>query len=232
MVHDACVDHGTAAGHFAFQLFGQGFEFGETIFGAYATATADKHFGLADVGDDFFFLDSFDNFDTADFLLIELDGVVDDFALAGGVGGEFLHHAGTDGRHLGAMFFAENGGHEVAAEGGTGHAEFVSFVVADFELGGVGGEAGQVACGDTGPQVAADGGGTDQQNAGVLFLDDLGDGLGVGLGEVGSQEVVVDHEHFVGASGNESLGLGLDVFAKEDGHYFLVVGIGQFASFT
>ena len=228
-VHDAGVDHGAAAGDFAAELLGEGAELAEAVLGANAAAAADEDLGLADVGDGLLFLDGLDELHAVDFLDVEVDVEVGDDALAAGVGGHLLHDAGADGGHLRAVVLAEDGGHEVASEGGTGHAELVGLVVADFELGGVGGEAGAVACADAGAEVAADGGGADEHDAGFALGDDGGDGLGIGLGEVVLQQVVVDHEDLVGAVLDEGGGEGLDVLAEEHGDDLLLVGVGQFA---
>lgn len=231
-VHDAGVDHGAAAGDFAAELFGQGLELGEAVLGAYAAATADEDFGLADVGDGLLFLDGLDELHAGDLLLVEAHLKVDDLALAALVGGHFLHDAGADGAHLRAVVLAEDGGHEVAAEGRTGHAELVGLVVADLQLGGVGGEAGAVAGADAGAEVAADGGGADEHDARLLALDDGGDGLGVGLGHVVLQQVVVDNHDLVGTVLYEGLCEGFDVLAEEHGDDLLLVGVGQLAGFA
>jgi len=165
------------------------------------------------------------------FGVVEIDLVVNDFALAAGVGGEFLHDAGADGGHLRAVVLTKNGGHQVAAEGGTGHTELFLFL-ADFQLGGISGEAGDVAGRNTGTQVAADGGGTNQEDAGFELFDNLGDGLGIGLGKIGLKMAVVAHEHLVGTGGDEALSLVFDVLAQEDGHYFFAQGVGQLAGLT
>ena len=106
----------------------------------------------------------------------------------------------------------------------------MGFVVGDLQLGGVGGEAGAVAGGDAGAEVAADGGGANEHDAGLLLGDNLSDGLGVGLGEVVLQQVVVDHEDAVGAVLDEGLGEGLNVLAEEHGDHLLVIGVGELAS--
>ena len=93
-------------------------------------------------------------------------------------------------------------------------------------------EAGAVAGADAGTQVAAYGGGTDKHDAGLLLVDDLGDGLGVRLGHIVLEQVVVDHQHFVSAMFDKSLGQRLDVFAEEHGNNFFVVGVGQLAGFA
>ncbi len=228
-IHDAGVDHGAGAGDFAAELFGESFELGKAVLGTDAAATADKDLGLADVGDGLLFLDGLDELHAVDFLNVEVHVEVDDLAFAAGVGGHFLHDARADGAHLRAVVLAEDGGHEVAAEGGTGHAELMGLVVADFQLGGIGSEAGAVAGADTGTEVAADGGGANEHDAGLLALDDGGDGLGVRLGHVVLQQVVVDHHDFVGTVLDEGLGEGLDVLAEEHGDDLLVVGVGELA---
>ena len=228
-VHDAGVDHGAAAGDFAAELLGEGAELAEAVLGANAAAAADEDLGLADVGDGLLFLDGLDELHAGDLLLIEAHLKVDDLALAALVGGHLLHDAGADGAHLRTVVLAEDGGHEVAAESGTRHAELVGLVVADLQLGGVGCETGAVAGADARAEVAADGGGADEHDGGLLALDDGGDGLGVGLGHVVLQQVVVDNHDLVGTVLYEGLCEGFDILAEEHGDDFLVVGVGELA---
>ncbi len=207
-------------------------ELAEAVLGADAAATADEDLGLADVGDGLLFLDGLDQLHAGDLLLIEVDLEVDDLALTALVGGHFLHDAGADGGHLRAVVLAEDGGHEVAAEGGTGHAELMGLVVADFQLGGIGGEAGAVAGADAGAEVAADGGGANKHDARLLALDDGGDSLGVGLGHVVLQQVVINNHYFVGTVLDEGGGEAFDVLAQQHGDDLFLVGVGQFAGFA
>ncbi len=99
-------------------------------------------------------------------------------------------------------------------------------------LGGIGGEAGAVAGADAGAEVAADGGGADEHDAGFALFDDGGDGLGIGLGEVVFQQVVVDCDDLVGAVLDEGGGEAFDVLAEEHGDDLFLVGVGQFAGFA
>ena len=113
-----------------------------------------------------------------------------------------------------------------------GHTELVSLVIADFQLSGIGSKTGAVACADAGTEVAANGGGTDEHDAGFLFLNDGGDGLSIRLGHVILQEVVVNNHDFVGTMSYKGLSQRSDVLAKKHGDDLLVVGVSQLASLT
>jgi len=69
-----------------------------------------------------------------------------DLALVGGIDGLFFHHTFPDGGHLGPAVGVDDGGNDVAPEGGTDLIEqvfvhlvgFLIFVIADFKGGTVG----------------------------------------------------------------------------------------------
>ena len=71
-IHDAGVDHSTAAGDFATEFVGEGLELAEAVLGTDTTATGDEHLGLADIGDGLLFLDGLDEFHAVDLLLVEV----------------------------------------------------------------------------------------------------------------------------------------------------------------
>ena len=61
-------------------------------------------------------------------------------ACTAGLGVTLGHHTGTDCGHLGTVLRTHDGGHEVAAESGTGHHQLL--VLGYLQLGAVSGETG------------------------------------------------------------------------------------------
>ena len=72
-----------------------------------------------------------------------------------------LEHAGADGADLGPVVGAEDGGHQVAAEGRTGPGHIAGFFV-DVQGSAVGGQAGFQPAAHPGTQIPAVVGGTDE----------------------------------------------------------------------
>src|SRR5699024_11007321 len=127
---------------------------------------------------------------------------------------------------------ADDGGHQVAAEGRTGHLQVAVLVVegllgqvdgralgqevhvllgVDVQVGGVGGQAGVQPGGAAGAQVAADVGRADQQHLGLVLVDHIADHLGVGVGGVVLQQRALADQNLVCAVAAQLLGDGLDV---------------------
>ena len=72
--------------------------------------------------------------------MVELGLETDDGTGASRLGIALGHHSGTDRGHLGTVLCTHDGGHQVAAESGTGHHQLL--VLGDLQLRTVGGEAG------------------------------------------------------------------------------------------
>jgi hypothetical protein len=128
------------------------------------------------------------------------------------------------------MFLADDRCHQVAAEGRTRHQQVAVF--RNVESGTVGGKSRADACRKTRTEVAADAGGTDQQNAGLALVDYLGDGLCVRLGGVLGEFVGFDRKDHVGSGCDQLVGLVFDSFAEQQGDYLLMECVGQFAGFS
>ena len=147
-----------------------------------------------------------------------------------------LHHARTHGRHLRTSVRANDGGHQVAAESRTGHAELrlaVALLVADdFELGAVCGQTGLQTRSDTRSHVTANGGGTIEHDVGATLLDDLVNDLGVLLTQVVFQFGAVGNDDLVSTEFNQLLGLVFDAAAEQHGHNLLTEGVGEVAGLT
>ncbi len=125
------------------------------------------------------------------------------------------HDVGPDGGHLGPVFVAHDGGHDVAAKGRAGLHEVA--LVVDGEAGAVGGEAGPDDGGDCAGQVAAKAGGPHEDDFGSVFFDQLAEAFIVAFGAVVPQDRGVDEVGLVCAVGE---GFAAEVFylvAKEDG---------------
>ena len=173
----------------------------------------------------------------------------DDLALAVGVLLAQLHHAGTDGGHLRTVVPAHDGGHDVAAEGGTGHLQVpvggvqsgnlllgevgglaqVLLILGHVHVqaGAVGGQAGVHAAGDPGRHVTADAAGAEEHHVGIVVLDDVLDAADIGLGGVVLQHGSVDHQHLLSAILDQGLGLVGDLVAHENGDNLLTQVGGQ-----
>ena len=81
-------------------------------------------------------------------------------------------------------------------------------VVADLEVGAVGGEAGAKGAGDARREVAADGRGAVDDDLRALLADELGGGLGIGARFVAGEDGVVDGVDLVDADGEQLLARG------------------------
>ena len=172
----------------------------------------------------------------------------------GGVGlveGLGLHHAGTDGGHLGTVVGADDGGHQMAAEGGTGHLqvtvvlklgvvhingrggleEGLVLLHIHVQVGAVGGQAGLQAGSHAGAQVAADVGGADEEHLGLLVLHQLADNLGVSVGGVVLQQGMVADINAVSAVAAQGLGVLLvDMVAQQHAAQLNAQVVGQLAA--
>ena len=110
---------------------------------------------------------------------------------------------------------ADDGGHQVAAEGRTGHLQVPVLHVpllavhvqrgglaqeldvvghVDVQVGAVSAQAGVQTGGAAGRQVTADVGGADQEGLGLHLLDDVADDLGIHL-VVSLLELLVELVH-------------------------------------
>ena len=110
------------------------------------------------------------------------------------------------------MIFTQNSSHQVTSKGGTRHKEFA--LVAYLELSAVGSKP----CADTSrhprSEVASDDGGSQEKYRRRLLSYNLAHSLGVRLGKVCRQTVVVDYEHAVGSRCDEPLSLVGDIFTE------------------
>ena len=115
------------------------------------------------------------------------------------------------------MIGAEDGGHQVAAEGGTGPGHVAALLV-DVQAGAVGGQAGLQAAADAGAQIAAVVGGADEHAGGAVLLHQGAQGDGVGVGGVVGVLGAVHHDHLVGAVLRGGLHGGVHIAADDHGH--------------
>jgi hypothetical protein len=185
--------------------------------------------------------------------LVQLHVHVDDLRLRGTglVIGLGLHDAGTHGGHLGTEAGADDGGHQVTAEGRTGHLqvgvllelgvvhvdgggglqEGLVLLHVHVQVGAVGGQAGVQAGRAAGAQVTADVGGADEEDLGLLVLHQVTDDLGVGVGGVDIQQLVVAVVHLVGAVAAQGLQVVLlDVLAQHHAAQLHAQVVGQLAA--
>ena len=136
-----------------------------------------------------------------------------------------LHNAGAHGGHLRTEARADDGGHQVAAEGRAGHLEVGVFLKLgvvhidvrgfaqevlvlldiDIEVGAVGGQAGVQAGRAARAKVAAEVGRADEDDLGLFVHDEIAQGLGVAVGGVVLQQRAVDVKDAVGAVAAEGL---------------------------
>ena len=157
--------------------------------------------------------------------MVELGLEADDGAGASGLGVALGHHSGTDCGHLGTVLGTHDGGHQIAAESGTGHHQLL--VLGDLQLRTVGGEAGSQTGREPGRQVASDGGGSEEHDIGTHGGDNLIYGLSVLLGEIVLELDVVGNHHLIGAVLEEGLDEMLHIVACEHGHHLGAEGPGQ-----
>ena len=196
----ASVNGSTGGADNAAQSISQRLDGGlEALGAAQATAAGHDDVGAFQVDLLALFLDGLQNLD-AD--LVSGEGVIVDFDLAG-AGEVRLHllvHAGTAGAQLGEGEGAKDGGHQVAAEGGTSPGNTASLFV-DVQRGAVSGQAGLQTAGHTGAKVAAQRGSAHQHGIGAVLLDSVHDGSGVSVGAVVIIDFVVHDDDLVGAIG-------------------------------
>ena len=111
-----------------------------------------------------------------------------DLALVVLVQNLLLHHAASHSGHLGPVLGVHDGGYDVAAESRADLVEKIGvflvspdvLVVADFELGAVGGKAAGEARTDARAEVAAYHGGSHQADLGLFLLEEVHQDVGMG----------------------------------------------------
>ncbi len=128
------------------------------------------------------------------------------------------HHLGPDGAHLGPPVFAEDGGHDVAAEGGPGHEEETG-ILFDVQTGAVGGEAGSQPGGRHARQIPPQMGGAHEEDLGTDPLAQIGQGLAVGPGPVVRQIRMIRHVDRVAPVPDRLIGDGRHVMAQEESQH-------------
>ena len=144
-----------------------------------------------------------------DALLGARDGHGDDAPVAPPVLLRHDHDALAHGGHLRPVQRADDGGDDVAAERRPDLVEQVLVllalerVVADAQVGAVGGEAGAQGAGHARREVAAGGGGAVEDDLRLVLADEAGDDLRVRLRQVLREVGVGDEVDGVGAAGDE-----------------------------
>ena len=111
-----------------------------------------------------------------------MDVFLDDLGL-GLAGLALLEHAGTHRADLGTVIRAQDGGHQVAAESGTGPRHVAALRV-DVQAGAVGRQAGLQAAGHPGAQIPTVVGGANEHACGAVLLHQGAQSDGVGVGGV------------------------------------------------
>ena len=153
------------------------------------------------------------------------------------VEGVLLHNARAHRGHAGAEAGADDGGHQVAAEGRTGHLQVPVLHVpllavhvqggslpqeldvvghVDIQVGAVGAQSGVQPGRAAGSQVTADVRRADQESLGLQLLNDVADDLGIGVGVVDGQHRALADIDLVRAVAAQLLGRGLDALAAQE----------------
>ena len=251
----AGVDDGTGGAHDAAQDVSQLLSQLDALLGIVCDALADgdDDFRAEQVHDVAGFLDHFQDLGLQP-LVVQLD--VEQRGLAGGGSGfverSLLHDAGTDRAHAGTEAGADDGGQQMTAESGTGHLQVDVFhlplhvidlqggagaqeveilVHVDVQMRAVGGQAGVQTGSQTGSQVAADVGGADEEDLGLLLMDHVSDDVRVRVGGVVGQTGIVADDDAVGAVAAQ---LGHEAFhavAQQDAGEFHTALVGELAAF-
>ena len=210
----AGVNSRTGGADNAAQSISQRLDGGDEALGAAkATTAGDDDLSAFQVDLLALFLDGLQNLD-AD--LVSGESVIVNLDLTGTVmvGLELLVHAGTAGAQLGEGEGAQNGGHQVAAEGGTGPGDTAGLLV-DVQGGAVSGQTGLQTAGDTGAKVTAKGRSAHQHGIGAVLLDGVHDSSGVSVGAVVIIDLVIHDDDLVSAIG-ESVLNGLVALVADD----------------
>ena len=188
MLGEAGIDCSARCAHLAAEHVGQFVEHLEVLLAAHAVATGHDDVGALDVHLALLNLTVDDFHHEAGRVDILVGVQVDDLALVVGVKNFLLHHTLTHGSHLGTALGVDDGGDDVAAEGGTDLVQQVLVllalgcvgVVTDLQRGAVGGQAAVQARGNAGTQVTADGGGAHEAHLRLNFLEQGGNHAAVG----------------------------------------------------
>ena len=133
-----------------------------------------------------------------DLRLDHAQGVVGDLARAAGIRFGHQHDAGAHGGHLRAVGQRHDGAVQRAAKGRPCGGQRFGYRV-DAQLGAISRQPGQQRGGHRARQIATHRGGPQQQNLGLVFVDQIRQALGKGLIAVALEHRVMHDIGFVGA---------------------------------
>ena len=102
------------------------------------------------------------------------------------------------------------------SQGGGGAQEVLVLGHVDVQVGAVGAQTGVQTGSQTGAQITADVGGTDEQDLGLVVVDQVADGLGVAAGGVVLQQGVLADIDAVSAVAAQLLGQTFHVVAQQN----------------
>ena len=145
---------------------------------------------------------------------------------AGVISLQLLIHARTAGADLGESEGAQNGGHQVAAERGTGPSNLAGGLV-DVQRSTVSGQTGLQTTSHTGAQVTAQGGCTHQNGGGAVRLNAVYDSGGVSVGAVVAIHLVVYQKNLVSTVCNGFLHSVLAVVADDQSNRLAALDASQ-----
>ena len=226
MRHPPGIDRAPGSAHHPPQFIGQLLEDGEVGGSHHAAAAGDDELGARHVH-------------MVQPLLVadDLEHLGEDVLLGNGTadaeqlpGGSFAalgkrHHVGADGGHLGAELVAHDGGHDVAAKGGSGLHQ-VSLAI-HGQPGAIGGKSCADHCGDGPGQVTAYSCGPHEDDLGPVHVDQLAERLQVSLGAVMPEDRGIDEIGLVGAIGEGLMAKRFHILAQHHRGEFHADGVGQ-----
>jgi hypothetical protein len=170
----------------------------------------------------------------------DADGLGDDLWLSAGVRFGHGHYAFTDGSHLRPAVEVDDCGDDVAAEGGANLEKQIlidlvglaDLVVADLQVGAVGGKAGFCGACDSWGQVAPAGCGAIKYNLGLVFMDQIVNDLSVRIRLIMFEQRMLSEVNPVGAVIGQPVGECPAVLAQEQGGQLYAKLVGELSAFA
>ena len=225
VVNPSGVHGGAACSHLAVQLLGQLEQLVEALLAAHAIASGHNDGCAFQVvlGGLHVAVDHLHHISLCRHILANLG--VNHLALGLAVILGLLHHSAAHGGHLRTVVGVDDGGHDVAAKRRAYLVEQVVIVlagllvvvVANLQLGAVGGESARERRRHAGTEVAAYHGCAHEAYLRLLLLEKVYENVGVGSRGVGEQPLAVEHEQLVNAIGQYLL-LHLSLNSRSGNH--------------
>ncbi len=247
VIDETGIDGSTAGAYLGMDLLGQVEEHIEVLLRAHAVTTGNDDGSTLEVVLGFLDVTVEDAHHVFGFGNIFGYIMTDYFALVVLIEYLFLHHTFAHGSHLWTMLGVDNGGNNVSTKGRTNLIELVLVMLgdgllvlieayihvklADLEFGAVGGEAAEEGRRNARAEVAAYYVGTHQADLGILFLEEVDENGGVGIGSVGEETWSVEDVYAVNTILHHLVLDTIEARAGADTLQLYAKSIGELATF-